>query len=60
MKKALALVAENVNGGALLIGWIWLFIGLRQMSPPVADIVTGILLMALGAYPYVRRLKRRP
>ncbi len=59
MKKALALVLENVNGLAFVGGATWVYIGLAGWSPHAADVVAGLLLMAIGVVPYALRLRKR-
>lgn len=51
-------VWENVNGLAFLGGACWLYIGLAGFSPHAADVVAGGVLMAVGAYPYLKRKRK--
>jgi hypothetical protein len=53
------LLRENVNGLAVLGGACWLYVGLAGFSPHAADVVAGVLLMAIGLVPYLRRLRKR-
>jgi hypothetical protein len=55
VNNALALGLKNVNGLIVLGGGWWLYIGLVGVSRPVANIVAGGLLLAIGAFPYVLR-----
>ena len=59
VNKAIALALENVNGLAFLGGSWWLYVGLAGFSRHAADVMAGLLLIAIGAYPYVQR-KRKP
>ena len=59
MRRLGAAVLENLNGLAFLIGAGWLFVGLAGFSRHAADVVAGVVLMAIGVYPYVRR-RRKP
>lgn len=54
-----ALLLENVNGLAVLGGAGWLCLGIAGYSRPLAHIVAGGLLMAIGLVPYLRRWKRK-
>lgn len=58
------IVLENINGLVVLGGAGWLYCGVRGFSRPAADVVAGVVLMALGAFPYVWRTallrKRKP
>lgn len=49
------LAVENARGLLFVGGSAWLYHGLAGVSRPVANIVAGLLLMAIGAYPYLRR-----
>ena len=57
--KVLAAVLENVNGCAFVSGFGLLYLGVRGFSPPAADVVAGVVLMAIGAWPYVLRMRKR-
>ena len=59
-RKAVALVLENVNGLAVLAGAIWLYIGVAGVSVHAANALAGGLLLAIGAFPYVMRRRRKP
>lgn len=50
---------ENVNGLAVLGGACWLYLGIRGFSPHAADIAGGVMLMAIGVFPYLRRWRKR-
>ena len=50
---------ENVNGCAFVSGFGLLYLGVRGFSPPAADVVAGVVLMAIGAWPYVLRMRKR-
>jgi len=61
VRRAVALVLENVNGLAVLGGACWLYVGIAGFSTHAANIVVGVLLIAIGASPYLRlRRKRHP
>ncbi len=53
-----AAARENLNGLAFLAGAGWLYVGLAGFSPHVANVVAGAALMAIGAYPYLRRTRK--
>jgi len=59
VNKVTAAALENVNGLAFLGGACWLYIGIAGFSRAAADVVAGVVLMVVGAYPYVQR-KRKP
>lgn len=52
-------VLENANGLTVLAGAVWLYVGLAEISRPVANIVAGAVLMAIGAVPYLWRRRRQ-
>lgn len=54
MRKALA---QNVNLVLFLCGFAALYAGIASLSPPVANIVGGSLVMGLSAFPYLRSRK---
>jgi len=56
--KVIAALAENVNGLAVLGGAIWLYVGVHGFSPAAADIVAGVLLIAIGLRPYLQGSRR--
>ena len=63
VKAALAGALENLNGAVVLGGAVWLYIGIHGFSPHAADVVAGTILIAMGAFPYLRRTlhpKRKP
>ncbi len=57
--KPLRLLLENVNGLAVLGGACWLYVGLAGVSAHLANIVVGGLLLIVGVFPYVLRLRKR-
>lgn len=57
--KVLAAVLENVNGCAFVSGFGLLYVGVRGFSPSAADVVAGVLLMAIGVVPSLLRLRKR-
>lgn len=57
--KAGAAVLENLNGLAVLGGAAWCYVGIAGFSRHAADVVAGVVLMAVGAYPYLTR-RRKP
>ena len=59
VNKTTAFVLENVNGCVFVCGAITCYAGIRGFSPNAADVVAGVLLMAIGAFPYVLRLRKR-
>ena len=58
-RSALAFVVENVNGVVVGVGAWLLYSGIRAFSPAAADVVAGVMLMAIGAFPYVVRRQRK-
>ena len=58
-RRVLALLVENVNGFAVGVGAWLMYSGLRAFSPAAADVVAGVMLMVIGAAPYVMRGKRK-
>lgn len=58
MKSALVVVVQNARGLVFVAGAAWLYHGVAAFSPPAANVIAGALLMAVGAYPYLR-LKRK-
>lgn len=52
---AIRLLTENVHGLVFVVGAVWLYLGLYSLSPPAANIVTGVILLAIGAWPYLTR-----
>ncbi len=56
--KIIGLLAENVNGLAVLGGAVWLYVGVHGFSPAAANIVAGVLVMAIGLRPYLQRSRR--
>ena len=59
MRRLGALVVENLNGLIVLAGAVWLYVGIRGVSPPSANIVAGAGLVLLGVTPYLLRLRQR-
>lgn len=59
VNKVIAGVLENANGLVVLFGACWLYHGLAGFSQPAANVVAGALVMAIGAVPYLRRLRKR-
>jgi hypothetical protein len=54
-KAVIGALAENVHGLVFVVGAIWLYVGLHGVSPAAANIVAGLVLLAIGAWPYLRR-----
>lgn len=57
-RQGLGVLRENANGLTVLVGAGWLYVGIHGVSPPAADIVAGVILMALGLRPYLSRARR--
>jgi len=55
LSRAISALADNVHGLLFLVGAIWLYVGLHALSPAAANIVAGAILLAIGAWPYLRR-----
>lgn len=49
-----ALVAQNTRGILVAVGVIWLYHGVAGFSRPAADVAVGVMLIGIGAYPYLR------
>ena len=54
LRRLVGLLAENARGIVCLVGGVWLYHGIAGFSPAAADVVAGLLLIAVGAYPYLR------
>jgi hypothetical protein len=56
-RRAVALVLEHLNFLAFAAGFATMYWGVAALSRPAANIVAGLLIMALAAAPYtwVRR-----
>ncbi len=54
----LGFVEENLNFLVVVSGFAVLYVGLSSLSRPVANIVAGVIVMALGAWPYLRVRKK--
>lgn len=52
------LVLENARGLLVITGGVVLYCGIAGFSVSAANIAAGVLLMAIGAYPYLH--KRKP
>lgn len=59
VNNAIAFGLENMNGLVVLGGGCWLYVGLAGVSWPIANIVAGGLLMAIGAVPVWQQRKRK-
>ena len=55
--QGISAAIENVTGLLFVGGACWLYAGLAGISPSVADIFAGAVLMGLGTVPYLRRKK---
>jgi hypothetical protein len=53
---ALVFAVANVNAILFVAGIVALYAGVAGISQPWANVVLGVVLMALGAYPYVRKV----
>jgi hypothetical protein len=51
------LLIENARGLTVLLGAALLYHGIAGFSLPAANVTAGLLLMAVGAFPYLRRTK---
>lgn len=58
MKALIGFGLENIRGLLFVTGAGWLYIGVAGFSGPAADIFGGAVLMAIGAYPYLRKKAR--
>lgn len=59
MKALIAFGRDNANTLVFVLGALWCYDGMKGFSIPAANVVVGVVLMALGAYPYLQR-KRKP
>jgi hypothetical protein len=44
---------NNINGFLFVVGFALLSAGIAAWSPPAAAVVAGVVLMALGLWPYI-------
>lgn len=51
---ALRVVAENVNGLLVLLGLATVCASVAQWSGPAAGVIGGVMLTAIGIWPYLR------
>ena len=50
---------ENVHTVLYLAGFALVCRGVAGWSVPAAELVAGVVLMAMGAWPYLRRTRER-
>lgn len=55
LSRAISALADNLHGLLFLVGAIWLYLGLHAVSPAASNILAGVILLAIGAGPYLRR-----
>lgn len=58
IQRARLLLLQNVNGLAFVLGAAWCYHGLARWSPAIADAAGGVVLMAIAAWPYLRRARK--
>lgn len=59
MTRVYGLVLENARGLLVAAGGCWLYVGIAGFSRPAANVAAGLLLIAIGAYPYVKPKRAR-
>ncbi len=57
VRAAAALLAENLNAIAFMLGFSTLYVGISALSRPVANIAAGAIVMAASVWPYLRRVR---
>lgn len=58
VNRAIDLALQNVNGILFAVGLALLIAGVREWSPAAANVVAGVVAMAIGVTPYVLRRKK--
>lgn len=51
-------LVDNARGLLVVVGAAWLYHGVAGFSVPAANMLGGVLVMALGAYPYLLRKRK--
>ena len=50
-----AVVSENVNAIVFALGFVTAYVGLSQWSSSAANVAAGVVLMVIGAWPFLRQ-----
>lgn len=50
-----AVVLENVNAIVFALGFATAYVGLSQWSSSAANVAAGVVLMVIGAWPFLRQ-----
>lgn len=58
MRSLLAVAVQNTQEILFVVGFVTLYVGVSSLSRPIANVVAGVLLMALAVYPSLRVSKR--
>lgn len=48
-------VSENVNAIVFALGFVTAYVGLSQWSSSAANVAAGVVLMVIGAWPFLRQ-----
>lgn len=52
-----AQLAENLNAAVFAVGFATAYVGLSQWSSAAANVAAGVVLMVIGAWPFLRQRK---
>jgi hypothetical protein len=52
--RIVAVLLANVPTLLFVAGFVWLYVGVAGWSAPAANVVGGVVLMALASVPYLR------
>lgn len=55
MNRVVRLIGTNVNALVFVCGFVTAYIGAAQWSSAAANVAAGVVLMAIGAWPYLRQ-----
>ena len=58
LRALLAVLAQNLNALVCALGFALLCLGVAGWSVPAAQVVAGLLLMVMAAWPYVRPTRK--
>lgn len=59
VNKFLGVLASNLNAVVFLVGFVTAYVGVAQWSAPAANVGAGVVLMGIGAWPYLRQGRAR-
>jgi len=54
------LLLGQLNAVAFVAGFVTLLVSVAQWSGPTAGVLGGSVVMAIAAWPYVRRTRKQP